>query len=47
MIIDISEIMQVKALIKEVKRELDVIGEDYSDNIRLGIMIETPAAVML
>lgn len=47
MVIDISEIRQVKALIKEVKRELDRIGEDYSDNIRLGIMIETPAAVML
>lgn len=47
MIIDIEEIRQVKELISQAKKELDLRGQPYDDNIRLGIMIETPAAVML
>lgn len=47
MIIDIGEIRQVKELISQAKKELDLRGQPYDDNIRLGIMIETPAAVML
>ncbi|MDE6149415.1 MAG: phosphoenolpyruvate--protein phosphotransferase [Ruminococcus sp.] len=47
MIIDIEEIRQVKELINQAKKELDLRMQDYSNNIKLGIMIETPAAVML
>lgn len=47
MIIDPEEIITVKAMIQEVKDELDAEGIPYSDKVELGIMIETPAAVML
>lgn len=47
MIIDTEEIRQVKELIRQVKYELDKKGQRYSDNVKLGIMIETPAAVMM
>ena len=46
MIISVSEIKKIKAIVEEVKKELS--GEGYSYNqVELGIMIETPAAVMI
>lgn len=46
MIISLWEVKKVKALIAEVKRELDSYGIAYG-NVEFGIMIETPAAVMI
>ena len=46
MIISVDEVIQIKEIVKEVKRELDEQGIQYGD-IKQGIMIETPAAVMM
>ena len=46
MIISLKEIMQIKDIIAEVKAELDKENIAYGA-VELGIMIETPAAVML
>lgn len=46
MIISVEEVKQIKALVSEVKQELKDCGIAYKD-IEQGIMIETPAAVML
>ena len=47
MITDMDELMQVKAIINKVKLELSEQGYKYSDSVELGVMIETPAAVMI
>lgn len=47
MITHIEQIEEIKVIINEVKAELDKEQIPYSKNIPLGIMIETPAAVML
>ncbi len=46
MIISTSEVKKIKELIAEVKAELDSEGIPYK-NCEIGIMIETPAAVMI
>lgn len=46
MIISLEEIKAIKEITEEVKKELDQDGIPYK-NIELGIMIETPAAVMM
>ena len=46
MIISVDEIKRIKELISEVKIDLNKQGIAYR-NIEIGIMIETPAAVML
>ena len=46
MIISLSEVQAVKRICEEVKKELDESGISYGD-VELGIMIETPAAVMI
>ena len=46
MIISVEEVRQAKALVEEVKRELDDEGIPYGE-VELGIMIETPAAAMI
>lgn len=46
MIISLDEVLQVKALIEEVKAELTKEGVKYGQ-VELGIMIETPASVMI
>ena len=46
MITSVKEIKQIKALTEEVKAELAAEGIEYK-NIAQGIMIETPAAVMI
>lgn len=47
MVISVYEIVKVKELIEEVKKELDKDKVSYSDNVELGVMIETPASVMI
>lgn len=46
MIISVKEVLEIKEVIKEVKAELDAAGIPYKD-CEIGIMIETPAAVMI
>ena len=47
MIISVDEVKKIKTIVDEVKKELDDAGITYDKNIELGIMIETPAAVMM
>lgn len=47
MIISVEEVIEIKEIIKEVKAELKDTGIDFNENLELGIMIETPAAVMI
>ena len=47
LIISVDEVKQIKSIIKEVTDELDEEHIEYRKEIRLGIMIETPAAVMI
>ncbi len=46
MIISVNEVRQIKAIVEEVKKELDGQQIQYG-SVELGIMIETPAAVMI
>lgn len=46
MIISVEEVRQIKKVIAEVKAELDKENLPYRD-VEIGIMIETPAAVMI
>ncbi|QHQ59400.1 phosphoenolpyruvate--protein phosphotransferase [Anaerocolumna sedimenticola] len=47
MITSLEEVKEIKEIIQEVKAELAETGIDFKDNLELGIMIETPAAVMI
>ena len=47
LIISVDEVVKIKKIIKEVTDELDAEGIEYAKDIRLGLMIETPAAVMI
>ena len=47
MIISIEEIHKIKAIIADVKEELKKEGIPYRDEVELGVMIETPASVMI
>ena len=46
MIISLQEVKDIKKICEEVRKELDEQGIKYGD-VELGIMIETPAAVMI
>ena len=46
MIISVEEVKKIKKICEEVKAELDANHVEYGD-VELGIMIETPAAVMI
>jgi len=46
MIISVEEVKQIKAILEEVKTELREAGIRFNENLEIGIMIETPAAVM-
>lgn len=46
MIISVDEIRKIKAIVEEVKEELTREGISYN-RVELGIMVETPAAVMI
>ena len=43
MISSINEIRKANAILEECKKELDEIGKIYDRNIKVGIMVETPA----
>jgi phosphotransferase system enzyme I (PtsI) len=47
MIISVSEVKKIKEILAEVKAELDAEGIPYKKDIEIGVMIETPAAVMI
>ena len=47
MITSVSEIEKIMEIVKEVKEELTEQGLEYSGNVELGIMIETPAAAVI
>lgn len=47
MIISVKEVRKIKEIIAEVKAELKEEGIPYKENVELGIMIETPASVMI
>jgi len=47
MITSVKEVEEVKEIVEEVKRELTEQGLMFSDNVELGIMIETPAAAII
>lgn len=46
MIISVEEVRQIKAIMEDVKKELDDAGIAYG-NVEQGIMIETPAAAII
>ncbi len=46
MIISVQEVKMIKKILDEVKEELTLKGISYGD-VELGIMVETPAAVMI
>ncbi len=47
MVINKEEVVKTKEIIFEIKEELNKEGIKFSNNIKLGIMIETPASVIL
>lgn len=47
MIISVDEVRKIKEIIAEVKEELRSEGIPFKDDVELGIMIETPASVMV
>ena len=47
MSISVNEVRRIKDIIEEVKKELTEEGIAFRENVELGIMIETPAAVMV
>lgn len=47
MITSVSEVRKVLEICNEVKSELKQEGIEYSENVELGIMIETPAAAII
>lgn len=47
MIISVAEVKKIKEIVEEVKTELREEGAAFREDVELGIMIETPAAVMV
>lgn len=47
MIISVAEVHEIKVIIAEVKEELKNEGIPFKDDVELGVMIETPASVMI
>lgn len=47
LITDTSEIKAAKALISECEKELEAQGAQFKKNVPVGVMIETPAAVLI
>ena len=47
MIISVAEVRKIKEIIEEVKAELRAEGISFREDVEIGIMIETPAAVMV
>jgi phosphotransferase system enzyme I (PtsI) len=47
MIISVEEVKEIKEILEEVKAELKLAGIPFKEEVEIGIMIETPAAVMI
>lgn len=47
MISGLQEVLDAKAVLQEVKEELDAKGVDYDHEIKVGVMIEIPSAVTM
>lgn len=47
MIISLQEVLQIKVIVNEVKKELKADGIPFNEDVELGIMIETPAAALI
>lgn len=47
MIINVKEFKEVKARIEDAKAELVHEGKSYSDDVQVGIMVETPSAAIM
>ena len=47
MVINVDEFLAAKQFVEEAKRELAAEGQKYSDNVQVGIMVETPAAAVM
>lgn len=47
MIISLDEVLVIKEICESVKQELDSEGIAYDKEVQLGVMVETPAAVMV
>jgi len=47
MITSLEEVLKAKKIINEVKSDLKADGIAFNENIEIGVMIETPAAVMI
>lgn len=47
MITSVAEVKKIKEIVAEVKAELTADKIPFSDNVELGVMIETPAAAMI
>ena len=47
MITSVEEVREIKKIVKEVKEELEAEGTPYKNDVEEGIMIETPASVII
>jgi len=47
MVNDIDEIKKIIQIVNECKNELEKISINYSKNIKMGVMVETPSSVLL
>lgn len=47
MVSGVGELRRARAVVEEVRSELDAQGLAYADDVPVGIMVETPAAAML
>ena len=47
MVTSVWEVREAKRMCEEVKRDLTHEGIPYSDDVKIGVMIETPAAAMI
>jgi phosphotransferase system enzyme I (PtsI) len=43
----VQELRQVKSLVREIKAELRAEGQDFDDDVKIGIMIEVPSAAVI
>ncbi len=47
MVVSVDEILRLRAFVREAMQELEDEGKEYSKNVQLGIMVETPAAAVM
>lgn len=47
MVISVEEVKQIKEILESVKQELRMVGVKFREDMEIGVMIETPASVMI